>query len=124
MAVLLQDRANRGGQSPGLFTRVEFVRKQILQGSLRVEDFLDILERAYLVKGRSDSRSVEIREEIRRRVGQFRDQIVSSGTTADWVSDALQPSPMRSLREVDEQITIELDSNGSTWGDHVPVWGD
>jgi hypothetical protein len=125
MAVLLQDRANRGGQgNPGLFTRIDFIRKQISQGTLRVEDFLDILERAYLVKGRADARSVNTRDEIRRRVGQFRDQIVSSGATAEWVSDALVPSPMRSLREVDEQVLIELDSNGSIWGDLVPSWGE
>lgn len=123
MAVLLQDRANRQPR-PGMFTRVDFVRKQISQGSLRVEDFLDILERAYLVKGLTDARSVATRDEIRRRLGQFRDQIVSSGATAQWVSDALVPSPMRSLREVDEQVTIELDSNGSTWGELVPAWGE
>lgn len=123
MAVLLQDRANRGG-NPGLFTRIEFVRKQISQGAIRIDDFLDILERAYLVKGRSGARSEETRDEIRRRIAQFRDQIVSSGATAEWVSDALVPSPMRSLREVDEQVTIELDSNGSAWGDLVPAWGD
>jgi hypothetical protein len=124
MAVLLQDRANRGGQSnPGLFTRVEFIRKQISQGTLRVEDFLDILERAYLVKDRTDPRSVATRDEIRRRVGQFRDQIIVPGP-AEWVSDALNPSPMRSLREVDEQVPIELDSNGTAWGEQVPTWGE
>lgn len=123
MAVLLQDRANRQPR-PGMFTRIDFIRKQISQGSLRFDDFLDILERAYLVKGGTDARAAETRDEIRRRVGQFRDQIVSGGATAEWVSDALLPSPMRSLREVDEQVTIELDGNGSAWGDLVPAWGE
>lgn len=121
MGVLLQDRANRQTK-PGTFTRIEFVRRAILQGTLRPDDFIDILERAYLVKGATDARAVETRDEIRRRVGQFRDQIISGGTTAAWVSDALMPSPMRSLREVDEQVTIELDGNGSAWGDLVPTW--
>jgi hypothetical protein len=125
MAVLLQDWANRGTQTnPGLFTRIEFVRRQISQGTLRVDDFIEILERAYLVKDRTDQRSADIRVEIGRRVGQFRDQIVSSGATAQWVSDALVPSPLRSLREVDEQVAIELDGNGSAWGSLVPNWGD
>lgn len=123
MGVLLQDRANRQPK-PGMFTRIDFIRKQISQGTLRFDDFLDILERAYLVKGGADARAVETRDEIRRRVGQFRDQIVSGGATAEWVSDALMPSPMRSLREVDEQVTIELDGNGSAWGDLVPAWGE
>ena len=123
MAVLLQDRANRHSK-PGMFTRIDFIRKQISQGSLRFEDFLDILERAYLVKSGTDARSIEIRDEIGRRVRQFRDQIVSGGAMAEWVSDALIPSPMRSLREVDEQVTIELDGNGSAWGDLVPSWGE
>jgi hypothetical protein len=123
MGVLLQDRANRQSK-PGMFTRIDFVRKQLSQGAIRFDDFLDILERAYLVKGGTDARSVETRDEIRRRVGQFRDQIVSGGATTEWVSDALMPSPLRSLREVDEQVTIELDSNGSAWGDLVPAWGE
>ncbi|HKU24042.1 MAG TPA: helicase-related protein, partial [Candidatus Sulfotelmatobacter sp.] len=123
MGVLLQDRANRQPR-PGMFTRIDYIRKQISQGTLRLDDFLDILERAYLVKGRTDARSVEIRDEIRRRIGQFRDQIVSGGATAEWVSDALMPSPMRSLREVDEQVAIELDGNGSAWGDLAPALGE
>ncbi len=123
MGVLLQDRANRSPK-PGMFTRVDFIRKQILQGTLRFDDFIDVLERAYLVKEGADSRSSEMRDEIRRRVEQFRNQIISGGATTEWVSDALMPSPMRSLREVDEQITIELDGNGSAWGDLVPSWGE
>jgi hypothetical protein len=123
MGVLLQDRANRQPR-PGMFTRIDFVRKQISQGALRFDDFIDVLERSYLVKNGTDPRSVETREEIRRRVGMFRDQIVSGGATTQWVSEALMPSPMRSLREVDEQVTIELDSNGSAWGDVVPAWGE
>jgi hypothetical protein len=123
MGVLLQDRANRQAR-PGMFTRIDFIRKQILQGALRFDDFFDILERAYLVNGTTDAQSADVRDEIRRRVAQFRDQIVSGGATTEWVSDALMPSPMRSLREVDEQITIELDGNGSAWGDLVPGWGE
>lgn len=46
------------------------------------------------------------------------------GRAPDRLSDALVPSPMRSLREVDEQVSIELDSNGSAWGDLVPAWGE
>lgn len=123
MAVLLQDVANRQPK-PGQYTRVDFVRRQISQGTLRFDDFIDILERAYLVKDKPDQLSRDIRLEIQKRVAQFRDQIVSGGAGAQWVSDTLMPSPMRSLREVDEQITIELDSNGSFWGDLVPSWGD
>jgi hypothetical protein len=52
--------------------------------------------------------------EIQLRVRQFLDQILASGSTR-FVSEALIPKPMRSLRDVDEAITITLDEDGSAW---------
>jgi hypothetical protein len=43
------------------------------------------------------------------------DQIGTNSAAYNFVSEALDPKPMRSLREVDEQIEINLDNAGSDW---------
>ena len=42
-----------------------------------------------------------------------------AGSGITFVSEALIPSPMRSLRDVDEPIEIELDTAGTQWGTRV-----
>jgi hypothetical protein len=49
------------------------------------------------------------------------DQIVGAGAGAEFVSDVLVPSPMRSLRDVDEQVEIGLDHNGNVWANIVQL---
>lgn len=116
MAILLQKIANSSGEdNPNRYYMVDFVKRLISEGALRREDFLGMLEQAYLVEGWQGPGAAAFREEIQRRVPQFLDQILGAGGHSTFVSDALVPSPMRSLRDVDEQIDIELDSNGSTW---------
>jgi hypothetical protein len=55
------------------------------------------------------------RPRIEQRVRQFLDHILQSSGTDSFVSSALIPPPMQSLRDVDEAIVIELDSEGSDW---------
>ncbi|WP_158409207.1 helicase-related protein [Fimbriimonas ginsengisoli] len=43
------------------------------------------------------------------------DQIETSVRPVTFVSDAMTPSPMRSLREVDEPVSIRLNSAGLSW---------
>jgi hypothetical protein len=116
MAVLLQLIANTSGQEdPNRFYMVDFVKRMISAGSLGAHHFVGILEQAYLAAGSTGPGPAGFREEIDRRVHQFLDQILGAGGHAEFVSDALVPSPMRSLRDVDERIEIELDTNGSVW---------
>jgi hypothetical protein len=116
MAILLQRIANSSGQdNPNLYYMVDFVKRQISEGTLRAENFLEMLEEAYLIDRWPGPGATVFQEEIARRVRQFLDQILGAGGHAMFVSDALVPSPMRSLRDVDEQIEIELDPNGSAW---------
>jgi hypothetical protein len=120
MAVLLQRLANNSGQdNPNRFYMVDFVKKRITDGSLTAEDFVPILEDAYLVRQMPGLGAAGFKAEIRVRVRQFLDQILGAGGQTTFVSEALVPAPMRSLRDVDEAIGIELDSNGSTWATRI-----
>jgi hypothetical protein len=116
MAILLQRIANSSGQdNPNRYYMVDFVKRLISEGNLRPEHFLGMLDEAYLIDRWPGPGASAFQEEIARRVRQFLDQILGAGGHATFVSDALVPKPMRSLRDVDEQIEIELDPNGSAW---------
>jgi hypothetical protein len=67
------------------------------------------------VVGSNDPARSVFREEIRLRVQQFLDQIVQASPAKRFVSEALIPRPMSSLRDVDEPIPIALDRAGTQW---------
>jgi hypothetical protein len=116
MAVLLQLIANRSGErNPNRYYMLEFIKQKISDGSLRADNFIPILEEAYLVQPAVTVSETTFRDEIQRRVPQFLDQIIGAGSTSKFVSEVLIPRPMRSLRDVDDAIDIELDSAGSQW---------
>lgn len=116
MAILLQRLASStpAGTSPERYYILDFVRQRIADGSIRAADFVSFLEAAYLVANPSSVGEMTFQGEIRLRVQQCLDQIVAAGPLT-FVSDALIPKPMRSLRDVDEPIAITLDNDGSTW---------
>jgi hypothetical protein len=115
MSMLLQIISQRFDASGGRFTRLDYVKQQIRDGRITQSDFTNFLEEAYQVKGDDSPGAVAFRQDIERGIGQFFDQILGAGPHVEWVSDALIPSPMRSLRDVDEQLEVELDDNGSSW---------
>lgn len=116
MGVLLQLIANRSGESnPNRYYMLDFVKRKISEGSLRADDFIPFLEEAYRVQAASTVSEAVFGSEIGLRVRQFTDQILGAGSGSTFVSNALIPRPMRSLRDVDEAIEIELDSLGSLW---------
>lgn len=116
MGVLLQWVANRSGQrNPNRYYMIDFVKQQIADGAINGDMFLPILRDAYLLRGREDAAAEAFGAEVSLRVRQFLDQILAASGQATFVSNALVPPPMRSLRHVDEQVEIELDSNGSDW---------
>jgi hypothetical protein len=122
MAILLQLIANSSGQNnPNRYYMVNFVKRMISEGALGAERFLEILHEAYLIHRWPGLGAAAFREEIERRVRQFLDQIVGAGAGAEFVSDVLVPSPMRSLRDVDEQVEIGLDHNGNVWANIVQL---
>jgi hypothetical protein len=116
MGVLLQLIANRPGENnPSGYYRVDFVKQKISAGSLRADNFIPLLEEAYRVQAASTTGEMVFRDAIHLRVQQFLNWILGAGASTRWVSDALIPKPMRSLRDVDEAIDIELDNTGSQW---------
>jgi hypothetical protein len=97
----------------------DFVKRRISEGTVTADHFVPMLEEAYLVHRMPGVGAAAFEAEIRVRVRQFLDQILGAGGQATFVSDALVPSPMRSLRDVDEQIELELDTNGNTWATRI-----
>ncbi|GIU76758.1 MAG: hypothetical protein KatS3mg004_3845 [Bryobacteraceae bacterium] len=116
MAVLLQRLATAAGAggSPDRYYMIDFVKQRIADGSIRPDAFVPLLEDAYMVAKPTVPGEASFQAEIQLRVRQFLDQILASGSTR-FVSEALIPKPMRSLRDVDEAITITLDDDGSAW---------
>lgn len=118
MGVLLQLLANRGTGNPNRYYMKDHVLRQITSGQITEGDFRDFLKSAYQVETPTNPAQQAFSDEIDRLVGLFFNQIIGAAS-ATFVSEALNPSPMRSLRDVDEPVTIELDSFGTTWANNV-----
>lgn len=116
MGVLLQILSNRPelAGAAGKIYMLDFVKKKISEGLIRADQFVDILERAYMVDVPDTAAKEDFRKQIRGRVQRYLDNILAS-TNQKFVSEALIPPPMSSLRDVDEAIEIRLDSEGSGW---------
>lgn len=118
MGVLLQLFANSSNEkNPNKYYMLDFVKQKISNGELTANDFIPLLEQAYLVPPSNPIAEQDFRKEIRRLVRAFIDQIISGN--GRYVSEVLIPKPMRSLRDVDETIDIELDSAGTQWADRM-----
>jgi hypothetical protein len=118
MGVLLQILSNTAQAAPsgGKYYRVEHVKQKISEGTIGPDQFIPFLEAAYLVTDRDGIAENTFRSEIRNCVQKFLfDFILSARPDVEWVSDALIPKPMTSLRDVDETLNIELDSRGTQW---------
>ena len=116
MAVLLQilaTRPNAGNPSDYYFLN-KGVKNKIIEGSLNANDFIPILEQAYQISGNTP-REQRFRDRIHQQVQKFLDQIINAPANEKFVSGAIIPKPMTSLRDVDEPIAIELDSTGTYW---------
>ena len=120
MGVLLQLLAYRQDDvSPGMFYRRDHIVKEINAGRITQDDFIPLLEDAYLSYVGDGIEPGSYRDRIKRQVESFLyDQIVPS--QAGFVSEAFEPNkPMRSLRDVDEAVQIELDQDGADWTERM-----
>jgi hypothetical protein len=116
MAVLLQLISNRAEtENPNLYYMLSFVKQEISRGNIRGDDFIPLLREAYCVDAQQTAGAASFAAEINTLVRLFLDQIIAAGTQQTFVSDALIPRPMNSLREVDELLEIKLDDNGTQW---------
>jgi hypothetical protein len=115
MGVLLQIVATRLNENSGNLMRLNNLKKFINDGTIKADEFITFLEQAYGVVNPSLPGEIVFKSEISARVHQYIDWIRTPSTNQDWVSNVLIPRPMRSLRDVDEAVPIELDSIGSNW---------
>jgi hypothetical protein len=109
MGVILQILAPAASGNQSRYYMADVIKREIASGSITVDDFVPILEQAYF-GGTSDETKAEITSQVRR----YFDQILAP-TATSFVSEALVPPPMSSLREVDEQLEIYLDPASSAW---------
>lgn len=124
MGFLLQIMANKAEpKNVNQYYRIDHVRQQIASGRLRADDFIPFLERSYRVANSNEPAQQAFREEIRLRAQQFLDQIVQASPAKTFVSDALIPRPLTSLRDVDEPIPIGLDRAGTQWASYMDTRG-
>lgn len=115
MGILLNIISNISDeQNPNRYYILDFVKKKISEGAIKADDFIPFLEQAFKVEKPQNIAEKTFKEEIQLRVQQFLDQIIGAGPQI-FVSNVLIPTPMRSLRDVDEPIEIELDSLGTEW---------
>jgi hypothetical protein len=120
MGIILQIIANKQkNENPSTYYYADVIRKKITNGDLTADDFIPILENAYL-RGLNpqDPLNLVIRDEISHLVSNYLDSIVTFRPTSGegpFVSNALIPHPMRSLRDIDEKIEITLDQKGLMW---------
>lgn len=116
MAIMLQIISSQNPEvSRGQFTRLDFIKQRIRSGNLTQDQFIPILEQAFKVDNPSSPGGIAFRQKITQRVNQYFDQIIAAAPNKQWVSEALIPPPMTSLRDVDEQLDLILDDNGSIW---------
>lgn len=117
MGVLLQLISNsKHTQNPNNFYLLKYVKNLIINGELTKEQFVPILEHSYLLNDQEKQIPSYFKNEIEKSVDRFFDAIIESTNLDTFVSEALIPAPMRSLRDVDEPIVITLDERGSRWG--------
>ena len=110
MAFLLQVIATEAGGNPNQYYMLDALKRKIASGEILARDFVPMLEAAYY-----GTSSPETDASVEAIVRRYLDQLLSAPSSVSMASDALIPKPMSSLREVDEQIEIELDSTGTTW---------
>lgn len=121
MAILLQVIAySKRDISPGLYYRLELVKKEISNGSISPNNFMNLLEESYLLTNPDSQYKDAFKEEINSAVKQFLyNQIIGASSRDGWVSESLIPAPMISLRDVDDPIWIGLDENGTRWANKL-----
>jgi hypothetical protein len=109
MGFILQVLSNQStaGNKGGSFYFRDFITKLFNSGELKEEDFIEFLSRSYGVEFPSDHAADYFRQKISEMVERHKRQIRTSSTK--YVSESLIPSPMRSLRDVEESIPIELE---------------
>ena len=79
------------------------------------DQFISLLQDAYSAGLSGTGVWDSFAADIAQRVPQFLDQIIASGVQETFVSDALLPRPMTSLRDVDDLLEIEIDDAGARW---------
>ena len=117
MGTVLQILSNREQNvNRNSYYMLEKVNQMYQNGQIDKNEIKTILKDAFKAGIPNDERNVVIENKINQAVDFYFDSISNPGTEAGFLSNALIPKPMRSLRDVDDPIIIELDRLGEQWG--------
>lgn len=115
-SILLVENAGRGSANTAwYYYNFKRVKEKIASGEITVQDLMPPAADVYLARGAAVAPNGfrgRIEDGLQRIVF---DQIAYNSGEYNFVSDALDPPPMTSLRDVDEQVPIYLDSIGTDW---------
>lgn len=119
LGVLLQILSNKdNGPKRNWYYMTSKISKLFTDGVITKEQIKQILKDSYNAELLADTRNDIFNKKINKMVDIFFDNIISANNNNDsnFVQNALFPSPLKSLRDIDEPISIELDPLGSDWG--------
>jgi len=117
MGTILQILSNRENNvNRNSYYMLDKISKMYSSGEIDKDEIKQILITAYRGDIPTDARNELFEERINKTIDIYFDNITHPGMDKTFVSDALYPKPMRSLRDIDEPIEIELDHLGSQWG--------
>ncbi|MGC4036048.1 MAG: helicase-related protein [Chitinophagaceae bacterium] len=117
MATVLQILSNReNGGNRNSFYMLNKISQMYQSNEIDREEIKTILKDAFRAGIPNDQRNIEMERKIDRAVNLYFDAISNPGSNESFLSSVLHPRPMKSLRDIDDPITIELDRLGEQWG--------
>lgn len=124
MGYLLQVASQRVQGNPNLIYFVKQVRKMLNDGLISRDELVAFLKESYGVSAPQGPAESAFSREIENGVRRFIAQINIASPNVDFLSSAIAPAPMNSLRDVDEAIPISLDDDGSQWSTRLGAQRD
>lgn len=97
--------------------KLDRVKQMLSTEAITLSRLEDTVIASYGLDRDNDAAHESFRQRLSQRLRSLvRDQIETNARPVEWLSEALVPPPMRSLREVDDPVPIRLDYAGQAWG--------
>lgn len=117
MGTVLQILSNREDNiNRNSYYMLDKISQMYQSREIKKDEIKEILKEAFRAGIPNDERNQAVEQKIEHAVDFYFDNISNPGTEAGFLSNALLPRPMRSLRDIDDPIEIELDRLGEQWG--------
>lgn len=116
MGTVLQILSNRDSNvNRNAYYMLDKISQMYQTREIDKDEIKEILKSAFRAGIPDDERNTEVERKIDQTVDIYFDNISNPGTNSGFLSNALIPRPMRSLRDIDDPIEIELGRLGERW---------